>query len=402
MRRSVQWLVVVALATIGLAGCGRKSEATPQAASTAAEIKPIDVSTAAAIERRQPKTFEVTGSLIADDQVVVSSEVDGKIEQLTVDLGSPVRRGQEIARIATKEYQIRLDQAQAALRQARARLGIAGEEDRIDPEMTADVRQAKAALDDAKLRYERSEKLVETGDISRSRFDEARNALRGAEAKYQSAVDSVYNALALIQERKSEAEYARKKLGDAHVIAPIDGTVSVKNASSGEYVRTNAPIVTIVRTNPLRLSAEVPEKLVPSVKIGQKVRIEVDAFAGRVFAGVVARISPSLSEKARSLVAEATVDNSSGLLRPGFFARTQFTTDSIEPVVLVPFQSVVTITGLNKVYVIENGSALERQVKLGNRDGELIEILDGVKAGEKVATSNVDKLHSGAKVTAAE
>lgn len=401
MQRSVQCLAVVALATIGLAACGRKSEATPQAASVPAEIKPIDVSTAAAIERRQPETFDITGSLIADDQVVVSSEVDGKIEQLTVDLGSPVRRGQVIAQIATKEYQIKLDQAIAALRQARARLGITGEQDRIDPAMTADVRQAKAALDDVKLRYERSEKLIETGVISRSSFDEARNALRGAEAKYQSAIDIVYNVMALIEERKSEVEYARKKLNDAHVIAPIDGSVSVKNASAGEYVKTNAPIVTIVRTNPLRLSAEVPEKFVPSVKTGQKVQIKVDAFPDRVFPGVVARISPSLSEKARSLVVEATVDNSSGLLKPGFFARAQLTTGSIEPVVLVPVQSVVTITGLNKVYVIENGSAVERRVKLGNRDAELIEILDGVKAGEKVATSNVDKLHSGAKVTAA-
>lgn len=399
MLRQTKVCVLISALALASVSCGGKSESAPQAASAPAEVKPIDVSAAEAIERKLPKTFEITGSLIADDQVVVSSEVDGKIEQLTVDLGSLVHRGQEIARVATKEYQLKLDQANAALRQARARLGITNEDDRIDPELTADVRQAKAALDDAKLRFARSEKLVETGDISRSKFDEARNALRGAEAKYQAAVDGVYNALALIQQRKSEADYAQKKLNDAYVLAPIDGSVSVKNASAGEYVKTNAPVVTIIRTNPLRLSAEVPERFVPSVKTGQQVQIKVDAFAGQVFNGKISRISPSLSATARSLVVEATVDNSSGLLKPGFFARTQITTDTIEPVVMVPVQSVITITGLNKVYVIENGGAVERQVKLGNRDGELIEIVEGVKAGELVATSNVDKLHTGAKVS---
>jgi RND family efflux transporter MFP subunit len=160
----------------------------------------------------------------------------------------------------------------------------------------------------------------------------------------------------------------------------------------------NGKIVTLVKINPLRLRADVPESSAAAVRTGQTVNVTVDAFPNRTFTGRVARIGPSLDEKTRALTIEAEVANAGNLLRPGMFAKSRLITAANAPAVMVPQRAVALAAGLSKVFVIENGKAVERIVKTGKTDGDLIEIVEGVKDGETVAISNLDKLQSGTDV----
>jgi RND family efflux transporter MFP subunit len=127
--------------------------------------------------------------------------------------------------------------------------------------------------------------------------------------------------------------------------------------------------------------------------------LTVEAFPGRTFTGRVVRIGPSLNEQTRALTVEAEVSNSGNQLRPGMFAKSKLITAKDAPATMIPARAVVTVAGLSKVFVIENGKAVERMVKTGVSDGDLIEIIEGIREGEVVATSNADRLQQGSVVT---
>ncbi len=359
---------------------------------------PIDVATAAAITRDLQRSVEVVGSLAADEEVVVSAQAPGELSQLNVDFGSYVSQGQVIALIDQRDAKLKVEQAEATLKQTLARLGMKDGE-RFDPHQNADVRVAKAQLDWAKMDLDRNTKLIENGDISRSNYDQAMTQHNLAQARYQAALDSVNQQLAVVEQQRSALNLARKAVTDTIVRAPISGAVKEKHASRGSYLPVNGRIVTLVKINPLRLRADIPESSAAAVRTGQTMTLTVEAFPNRTFTGRVVRIGPSLNEQTRALTVEAQVANSGNLLRPGMFAKSQLITAKNAPAVMVPQRAVVTVAGLTKVFVIENGKAVERIVKTGATDGDLIEIVEGVKSGETIATSNLDKLQTGAVVS---
>ena len=133
-----------------------------------------------------------------------------------------------------------------------------------------------------KPRYQRAKTLIQNGDISQERFDEAEIQQRSAEARYQAAQDSFHNQTALVEHRVAELELARKQLQDTIIVAPIDGPVSARHVTRGEYIRAETQIVTLVRSNPLRLQAVVPEVAVASVRLNQPVTLSVDAHPARL------------------------------------------------------------------------------------------------------------------------
>lgn len=394
-------LASVALLLAALfAACGRKQEAAKaeaQASSTPATPTAIDVSTAPAITRSLQRSVEVVGSLAADEEVVVAAQVPGELAQLNVDFGSYVAQGQVIALIDQRDAKLRLEQAEATLKQTLARLGMR-DGTRFDPQQNADVKVAKAQLDWAKLDLDRNTRLVENGDISRSVYDNAVTQHNLAQARYQAALDAVNQQLAVVEQQRAAVNLVKKAIADAVVRSPISGAVKEKRATRGSYLPVNGPIVTLVKINPLRLRADVPEYATATVRAGQTMTLNVEAFPGRQFVGRVVRIGPSLNEQTRALTVEAQVANPSNLLRPGMFAKSELITAKDAPAVMVPRTAVQIAAGLNKVFVIEGGKAVERLVKTGATDGDLIEITEGVKSGETVATSNLDKLQQGTPI----
>ena len=355
---------------------GQNRPGTPTAAR--------QVKTAAVAETPFGETVTATGTLAAYDQTTVSVKVPGRVRVLSVDLGSVVARGQTIATVDSEDYRLRVQQAEASLTQARARLVLPpeGNDDRVDPEQTATVRQARAMLDEARFNRDRAARLVEQGIIAKAEFDSAVSVFKVAEGRYQDAYEEIRNRQGVLAQRRSEVALARQQLKDTNVVAPIDGIVQEKRTSVGEYLAAGAPVVNIVRMDPLRLRAQVPERESRTVHTGQDVRVTVEGDPN-VYLGKIMRLSPVIAEQNRMLMVEADVRND-GKLRPGSFAHAEIVTNDAKMAVTVPNSAIVTFAGIEKVIVVQNGKALERPITTGRRNAEFTEIVAGISVGEKV------------------
>jgi RND family efflux transporter MFP subunit len=359
------------------------------------------VKTVAVVETPFGETVTANGTLAAFDQTTVSVKVPGRLRAISVDLGTVVSRGQVIAQVEPEDYKLRVQQAEASLSQARARLGLDpdGTDDKVDPDKTATVRQARAVLDEARFNRDRAAKLVEQGIIAKADFDTANAAFKVAEGRYQDAYEEIRNRQGVLAQRRSELALARQQLKDTAVYAPLDGIVQEKRTSAGEYLAAGAPVVNIVRMDPLRLRAEIPERESRNVQAGQSVRVTVEGDPN-VYVGQIRRLSPVITEQNRMLVVEADVRNN-GRLRPGSFARAEIVTNDAKMAITVPNNAIVTFAGIEKVLVVQNGKALEKPITTGRRSGEWTEIVAGVNLGEKVIV-DPGNLQSGQAVAVVE
>ena len=385
---SVRLLTVLAGLSLALAGCrGETVASADQPRPKNQGPPPREVTMTPVAERSLARTVTATGTLAADEQVVLGTKVAGRVSEVTVDLGSRVKRGQAIGRLDQSDFKLRVDQAEAALQQARARLGLSptGTDEKIDPEQTAIVRQAQAVLEEARLTRERSIKLMQQDLIARAQLDTAEANLKVAEGRYQDAMEEVRNRQGIIAQRRSELDLARQQLADTVITSPIDGAVSLKQASVGEYLAAGAPVATLVRLHPLRLRVAVPEREGSGVRGGQPVRLTVEGDT-TTYNGRVVRLSPIVQEQNRTVMVEAEVPNERAMLRPGSFARVEIVTDAGQPVVTVPAASIITFAGVEKVLVVRQGKTAEVRVTTGRRLGDEVEIIEGVKRGDAVVT----------------
>jgi len=297
---------------------------------------------------------------------------------------------------------LRVDQALAALQQARARLGLPAEgtDDRVVPEQTSLVRQAHAVLEEARLTRERTERLWQEGGIARAQLDAAVAALAVAEGRYQDALEEVRTRQALLLQRRSELALALQQLADTAIVSPIDGAVSERRASVGEFLAAGAPVATLVKLHPLRLRLSVPERDAGAVRVGQPVRVTVEGVSQDA-RGRVARVSPAISEQNRTLLVEAEVLNEDGVLRPGAFARADIVVAGDVRVVTVPSTAVVTFAGVEKVLTVKDNRAVEVRVQTGRRLGDSVEVVSGISAGARVI-AQPGNLAAGQPVTTTE
>jgi RND family efflux transporter MFP subunit len=370
-----------------LAGCGSDSRAST-AKSNAPAAKAAEVRVVPAAEARVARTVGVSGTLAADDLIVLSLKVPGRLGELAVDLGSRVKRGQIVARLDPTDFKLRVEQARATLQQARVRLGLSpdGTDDRVDAERTALVRSARAVLDEAKLTRERFAKLLEQQFIAKAQLDTAVANEQVAEGRYQDAIEEVRNRQAVLVQRRTELELARQALADTELAAPIDGMIRERRASVGEFLAAGAPVATLVKTHPLRLVLAVPERAATDVKVGQEVGVTADGDP-TVHRGRVVRLSPSIQEQNRTLTVEAEVPNQAGAIRPGSFARAEIVVAANQPTVFVPTSAIVIFAGIEKVIIVREGKAQERRVVTGRREKDRVEIVEGLKSGESVVVA---------------
>jgi len=383
MRRAVvvAFLGIAALA-ITVLGCGRTS--APEASKTKAlrSVRLVSVE-----QGSLPRTVTVTGTLAADEEVVASFKVAGRISEIAVDLGSKVSKNQAIARLDPTDFLLRVEQAAAALRQTRARLGLSqeGQDDRVDLEKTAPVREARAVLDEARLYRDRMAKLLEKDYISKVDFDAAVSRLNVAESRYQASVEEVRDRQALLAQRKSELAFARQQLADTTLSAPMDGAVRERKASVGEFLAAGAPVASLVRVHPLRLKVAVSERDAVIVKVGQTVQVRIEGDDAK-HTGRVVRLSPVYEKQNRTLTVEAEVDNRQGRIKAGSFARAEILIDAQQPVVLAPASTIVTFAGIEKVIGVKEGRAIELRIRTGRRTADRVEILEGLAPGELIVS----------------
>jgi membrane fusion protein (multidrug efflux system) len=339
--------ILLCAAVIAEVGCQKQEQQVPKEV-----VVNIRVWTA---EKRSLQPFvESVGTLKAYEEVIVSSEVDGILKSIRVQEGSAVTQGQLIAEIKETDYRLDTERAAVALKQAEASLAYAKQE------------------------YERKEALYRKDLVAKQQFDD------------------VVSRLVL-----SQGDVAHEKLAKTSIYAPMAGTVKEKRVTAGEYVRNGTFLVSIVRTDMLKLSFTITEKDVGSLRVGQDVAFTVDAFPGREFRALLKTIYPSLEEKTRSLQLEAVLTNADQSLKPGLFARVTLYTGAARGTVVAPITALLYDNSRTKLFVVEGNRAKEREVKIGRKYGEFMEITEGLKEEEIVVIVGQNNLMEGVLVNVA-
>ncbi len=346
------------------------------------------------------RTVEFVGTLYPNEEVTVSSEVEGRIGSLSVDLGDRVTRGQILAKIDDKDFRLAVEQTEGSLKETLAKLGL----EKVPPpnfhlEKTSLVIRAKAELDNAHANYKRMKTLYDEKIISAQEFDAAETRYKTAVASYKNSLEEARALLATASSREAQLGRAKEKLKDTTVYAPLAGSISKRLVSSGEFVKVGSQLFTIVQDNPLKLRGLIPERFTPDIRTGQEVEIRVDAYPDSPFRGKLIRISPAAEVASRSFLVEGLVENPARILKPGFFAKAAIVTHVDPKALTVPQQALVTFAGVTKVFVVENAVARERIVQTGGRVGSNeVEIKAGLRPGELVAISGLTRLTNGVPV----
>ena len=389
-KSSVSVLILGAAAALASAGC--RTEPT----SAAAPATPIAVAVKAAPVQSQAidRFLRETGSLAADEQAEVAAETGGRVIATPVERGTRVDAGAVLVRISGTEADAALREAEANAAQIEARLGLAPGQ-AFDPRHVPEVLNAKASLDWAEADFNRIKALLDQKVVSQSEFDQKRTQMQAAQQQYQTAQNGAQQSYRSLQAARARIDLARKAAADTAVRAPFAGLVAERVVSTGDYVTRGTKVATVVRIDPLRVELTVPEQYLSQVKEGQPVKLTVDAYPGENFAGRVRFVSPALKTDQRALTVEAIAPNRDSRLKPGLFATAFLQKPASAPALLVPASSVETVAGTSRVYVVNGARAEERIVTTGERVGDRVEVVTGLKAGETVAVNPRGKLADG-------
>ena len=388
-------LVALLLIVLPLAGCSRN-----QGAEAAEGQKARPVTVEAAQVRDVRRQVDVVGTLAAREEVVVSAEVEGRVARLAHDLGDRVTAGEALIELDPEKLQYRAEAQRAALEQARARYGASGDAELPPLDKVPNVVSTTAQLAEAEQQLDRAKNLAGRNLVSKSDLDAAQTRFDTAKAAHDQALASARQLRADIEAQTSSLRLAQRNLRDSVIRAPFEGYVAERLVSQGQYVQPQAPVMRIVRLQPLKLTAEVPEKFGPWVQTGRELAVKVDAYPGQVFTGKVVRISPAVNLRSRAFAIEGEIPNNDGRLKPGTFARVVITTDRVERAVTIPAAAVQSRYGTNRVFLIQNGQLVGKEVVLGDRLGDRVEVAQGLEAGTQIVCAEVDQLADGMKVSA--
>lgn len=325
--------------------------------------KPANVRVEAVIKKKIMPFIDSLGTLNPHEKVVVSSEIEGKLTSVMADAGTVVKKGMLLVRIDDKDLSLEVEKSQAGLR------------------------QAEVTLSNTRLEFERKKSLFEDKLITTQQFDDVLMRLALSEAELKKA--------------ETALSIARQRLSKTKIISPISGIIEDKMVSMGDYVRPGTGLFTVVQTDPIRLNFTVPEKDIARLRLGQEVIFSIDAIHGNELKGRLSIIYPSLDEKTRTLKVEARVSNPEGVLKPGLFARVMLYTGKAKDALLIPATALLYEEDRTKVFVVEDEKAKQRHVKIGQRHGDLIEVLEGIGKDDKVITVGQQALMDGLKVNVA-
>lgn len=384
------------LALFALAACGPASQGAGASAGQSAARPPKPVRLVAAAAAALPTKVAVSGLLAAQEELVLGMEVGGRLASLACDVGDAVAAGQLLAALDERDFQLAIERAEAGVAAAEARLGLGPDAplDRFDLERAPSVREAQAVVVEAQLNRERVAKLVEGSLQAAAQLETATAVLAVAENRLQRARDDVRTWLAEAQLRRIDRTQAQKRLRDAQVKAPWAGRVAVRHVAAGQVVQAGAAVVTLLRTEPLRLRMRVPDRLAFGIAAGQRVEFTVDGADGVDRVGKVVRVGPAIDRDDRTRLVEAEVGNADGALLPGAFCRARIVAAEAAPVVTVPKAAVATFAGVDRVFTVakDKDGGLRAKgvlVELGRPVGDAIEVVRGVAVGDRVVAESL-------------
>jgi HlyD family secretion protein len=332
------------------------------------------------IARKQSIAEEITvvGNLIGDATVLVAPRAAGRLQDVVVRLGDRVGMGQRLAKIEDFEIVEQVKQAEAAQEVS-----------------LATIRQRDADLKLAETSAERSRNLYQRQLLPKQTLDDN-------EAKYQAAVAQLDLARAQNAQSKARLDELKINLANTVIQSPVNGFVSKRLVDPGSFVNQNAAIVEVVDITRVRLVANVIEKDLKQLQRGDPTNVQVDAFPGETFKGTIARVSPVLDPSTRTAPIEIEIPNRDYRLKPGMYARVGITTDTKKDALVVPANAVIDLGGRRGVFMPQpDNTAAFRSVQPGSEQADLVEIVDGIKEGDRVITTGAGGLRDGDRIVLA-
>jgi membrane fusion protein (multidrug efflux system) len=304
--------------------------------------------------------LDAIGSFLPEDEVTVSTEVEGIVEKRFVDEGYRVKKGDSLIKIDDEEFRFQREEAEASLKEAEER------------------------LKNAELTLKRINRLLEEKVIDQQKYDDT--------------VTQFNLSRATVENVKAKLKRYRKSLRDTLIVSPLGGVVSERMVSEGEYVKVGTNLLKIVDIDPLKLSFALPEKFSGQLKIGQTVEVETKAYPGKIFTGDVYFISPKVNLSTRTFEVKAKVENTNYQLKPGFFVDVKLFLDVNESAMVLPEGAVVMREGRHVVLMVQGWKIIVKGVRPGKRFNGKVEILDGVDKDDLMVVSGLSELTDGSRV----
>jgi RND family efflux transporter MFP subunit len=384
----------------GKVSLGYSKQANPAAASVPDRSK-SDIPTARVESVTEETAIRLTGTLTADEKSDVASTANGIVQEVLVERGSLVEKGDVLVKVDPTDMKNMLAEGLAAVEELKAALGWDGRSPFKVAEQPG-VQMAKAALDLATTNYKRYSELFSQNAVSKAAFDQIQTEYDASQQRYQQALHQARQLYQSYHTALTRVDMLRKAVADTTIVAPFSGWVAEKFVSTGERVTTNpmgsgSKIVTLVRVDPLRLILTVPQQQVAAVREGQTVRFRVDSLPDRTFSGEVKFVGPSVESMSRSLTVEAVVANPDRVLRPGFFATAELMLAETKTELLVPASAVVKLDDVAKVYVVRDGKAVEQVVSVGDTRNDRVFVTSGL-TGSDVVVTTPERIQDGERI----
>lgn len=402
-----------------LVGCQRSAdEPAAQVASkpsVESERAAVYVTTAPVVERGVRRVISAVGTLHGYERVTLAPKVEGRVANWHFEVGDRVKPGEVLLQIESADFELAVAEASRAVDQELARLGIEElPEQTFDVDLLPGVSRAQLLLENSRKRFERQRTLVEGRAAAREAFELSETELRVSEAALkQSRMDARWS-VAAVRHRQAMLATAQQRLADCQLIAPPlvpaselagrDYVVAKRLIAVGEIVRAvpATPVYELVVDTLLKLRAMVPERAIGVVREKQPVEVRIDAYPDQVFQALVRRINPTIDPRSRTFEIEAVVPNDDRQLRPGGFAKADIVLDAADAALTIPPSAIVSLAGVNKVFVLDGGKVREVRVELATRGPDWIEVHGEVLAGDVVVTSGQSLLFDGARATVRE
>jgi RND family efflux transporter MFP subunit len=375
-------LIAAVVALLALTSACREAPRPVAAASLSSSIA---VPVAPVATQEWPTIYEAVGTVRARSSVVMASKVMGYVRDLKFKLGDSVKPGEVLVRLDSRDLDAAYRQAQAARQEAES----------ASAEASNTIASAQANLELAQATFRRMQDLFDKKSISNQEYDEAAARLKLAQAAHDAATSRRAQVQAKIQQTEEAVSATDVMRGYTEIRAPFGGVITEKQVELGTLATPGAPLFTIEQSGALRLEVAVEEAQLAATRVGQPVTVQLDALS-RTIAGQVSEIVPVLDPAARAITVKIDLPGMPQL-RPGMYGRAQFAR-GMRRVVAVPASAVSSFGQVQSVMVVEEGIARTRLVTTGQHQGEWVEILSGLSAGERVVAPRPAGLADGAHV----
>ena len=353
------------------------------------------------------QTVVASGHVMSTSRVAVGSLVSGTVDQVKVDEGSLVKKGDLLVTIDDQEAQANLDQALASLGQARARLSQLRQVQ--SPVAKATLDEAKLALERARLAYQRAQRLRKAGSVSQSQLDEARLAYQQAKAHATIATAQAAGsaaggsdsrlAVAAVKAAQAAVVAAKARLAHSRLTAPVDGVVVARMVEPGDSVQPGKALLRLDKAGDTLLVVNTDEKNLRFLRVGEPAVASADAFPQRTFEAKVTRIAPAVDPDRGTVEVRLTVKDPPAYLRPDMTVSVNIETARKPDALVVPAEAVRDLTSdAPWVLLVQDGRTAKVPVKLGIVGDREVEIASGVSAGARLVPATDGKVQPGAKV----